>query len=92
MNYDEGKVYIPKFKEGIKACFHRKFEGLVKTSVIIRTSTDKYYISILVEVNEVDAAPKPISENKAVGIDLGIKTQHQAFRVQQIKYRWNGGN
>ena len=89
VNYDEGKVYIPKFKEGIKACFHRKFEGLVKTSVIIRTSTGKYYISILVEVNEVDAAPKPISENKAVGIDLGIKTfavLSDGTEIQNHKY------
>ena len=89
VNYDECKVYIPKFKEGIKACFHRKFEGLVKTSVIIRTSTGKYYISILVEVNEVDAAPKPISENKAVGIDLGIKTfavLSDGTEIQNHKY------
>src|SRR5574344_460324 len=74
VKFDESRVYIPKFREGIKARFHRKFEGLVKTSVITRTPTNKYYISILVEVNEVDAEPKPISENKAVGIDLGIKT------------------
>lgn len=74
VNYDEGKVYIPKFKEGIKACFHRKFEGCIKTSVVTRTPTHKYFISILVEVNEQDAKAKPISESKAVGIDLGIKT------------------
>ena len=72
--FDEGRVYIPKFKEGIKACFHRKFEGCIKTSVITRTPTHKYFISILVEVNEQDAKAKPISESKAVGIDLGIKT------------------
>jgi putative transposase len=72
--FDEGRVYIPKFKEGIKARFHRKFEGCIKTSVITRTPTHKYFISILVEVNEQDAKAKPISESKAVGIDLGIKT------------------
>lgn len=74
VNYDKGKVYIPKFKEGIKACFHRKFEGCIKTSVITRTPTHKYFISILVEANEQDANAKPISESKAVGIDIGIKT------------------
>src|SRR5574344_951432 len=74
VKFDEGRVYIPKFRQGIKARFHRKFDGLVKTSVITRTSTGKYYISILVEVNEVNATSKPISESKAVGIDLGIKT------------------
>ncbi|MFZ1235716.1 MAG: RNA-guided endonuclease TnpB family protein, partial [Prevotella sp.] len=54
VKFDESRVYIPKFREGIKARFHRKFEGLVKTSVITRTPTNKYYISILVEVNEED--------------------------------------
>ena len=87
--FDEGRVYIPKFRQGIKARFHRKFEGIVKTSVITRTSTGKYYISIFVEVNEVDAAPKPISENKAVGIDLGIKTfavLSDGTEIQNHKY------
>ena len=89
VNFDEGRVYIPKFRQGIKTRFHRKFEGLVKTSVITRTSTGKYYISILVEVNEVDATPKPISENKAVGIDLGIKTfavLSDGTEIQNHKY------
>lgn len=89
VKFDEGRVYIPKFRQGIKARFHRKFEGLVKTSVITRTSTGKYYISILVEVNEVDATPKPISENKAVGIDLGIKTfavLSDGTEIQNHKY------
>lgn len=74
VNFKENKVYIPKFREGIKARFHREFEGRIKTSVITRTPTCKYYISILVEVNEEDAKVKPVSESKAVGIDLGIKT------------------
>lgn len=74
VNFKEDKVYIPKFREGIKVRFHREFEGRIKTSVITRTPTCKYYISILVEVNEEDAKVKPVSESKAVGIDLGIKT------------------
>ena len=89
VNFEESRVYIPKFREGIKARFHRKFEGFVKTSVITRTPTNKYFISILVEVNEVDAAPKPISENKAVGIDLGIKTfavLSDGTEIQNHKY------
>lgn len=89
VKFDEGMVYIPKFRQGIKTRFHRKFEGLVKTSVITRTSTGKYYISILVEVNEVDATPKPISENKAVGIDLGINTfatLSDGTEIQNHKY------
>lgn len=74
VDFDKNRVYIPKFRDGIKARLHRKFDGLIKTSVVTRTATNKYYISILVEVNEEDKKNKPISESKAVGVDLGIKT------------------
>ena len=74
VDFDEKKVYIPKFREGIKCRFHRFFDGKVKTSTISRTSTGRYYMSILVELDEDNPSKKPIDENKAVGIDLGIKT------------------
>ena len=74
VGFDEKRVYIPKFKEGIKCRFHRFFNGKVKTSTITRTSTNRYYISILVEIDDDKPEKKPIDENKAVGIDLGIKT------------------
>ena len=74
MDFDEKKVYIPKFKEGIKCRFHRFFNGKIKTSTISRTATGKYFISILVEFEEDNPEKKPISESQAVGIDLGIKT------------------
>lgn len=74
VDFENGRIFIPKFKSGIKAILHRTFDGIVKTSTITRTSTGKYFISILVEVDEPDVSMKLICENKAVGIDLGIKT------------------
>ena len=74
VDFDEKKVFIPKFKEGIKCRFHRFFDGKIKTSTISRTSTGRYYISILVELDDNNPSKKPIDESKAVGIDLGIKT------------------
>ena len=74
VDFDEKKVFIPKFREGIKCKFHRFFDGKIKTSTISRTSTGKYFISILVELDENNPKKKPIDENQAVGIDLGIKT------------------
>ena len=74
VDFDEKKVYIPKFKEDIKCRFHRFFNGKIKTSTVSRTSTGKYFISILVELDEDNPKKKPIDENQAVGIDLGIKT------------------
>ena len=74
VDFDKKKVFIPKFKEGIKCRFHRFFDGKIKTSTISRTSTGKYFISITVELDEDIPKKKPIDENQAVGIDLGIKT------------------
>ena len=74
VDFKEKKVFIPKFKEGIKCRFHRFFDGKIKASTISRTSTGRYYISILVQLDDNNPKKKPIDENQAVGIDLGIKT------------------
>ena len=74
VDYECKRVYIPKFKEGIKCKFDRQFSGKIKTSTVSRTPTGKYYISILVETNDTIPNKAPIDENKAVGVDLGIKT------------------
>ena len=74
VDFEKNRVFIPKFKEGIKCIFHRFFDGKIKTSTISRTSTGRYYISITVQFDEDKPKKKPIDESKAVGIDLGIKT------------------
>jgi len=73
VDFDNNTIEIPKFKKTIKCKLHRKFDGVIKSSTITRTPTGKYFISILVEVNEIIPNKKPLSENKAIGIDLGIK-------------------
>ena len=74
VDFENGYINIPKFKTNIKCRLHRKFNGIIKTSTISKTPTGKYFISILVELNEELPKKKPLSEKKAIGIDLGIKT------------------
>lgn len=74
VNFDENQIIIPKFKDGIKCKFSRRFDGKIKSSTVSKTPTGKYYISILVETNDLIPNKMPIDENKAVGVDLGIKT------------------
>ena len=74
VDFENEKLDIPKFKSSIKIKIDRIFEGITKKSTITRTSTGKYFISILVEIPSELPKKKPISEDKAVGIDLGIKT------------------
>lgn len=89
VDYDAKRVYLPKFKEGIKCRFSRKFDGKIKTSTVSRTPTGKYFISILVETEDTIPNKAPINENKAVGVDLGIKTfatLSDGTEIQNPKY------
>lgn len=74
VDFEENKIWIPKFKTPIKTKIDRTFDGNIKTSTITKTPTGKYFISILVELNQELPKKKPLNEKQAVGIDLGIKT------------------
>lgn len=73
ISFETNRVWLPKLR-WIPARLSREFEGKVKTSTIIKTSTDKYFVSILVELPEIKVRQKPIRKKTAVGIDTGIKT------------------
>ena len=66
---DDGKLNIPKFKEGIKIKMHRELKGKIGKMSITRTPTGKYFVSIFTE-QEIEQLPKT---DKALGIDLGLK-------------------
>jgi len=72
-DFENGKVSVNKIG-WIKTKFSREFEGEIKTAIISKTSTDKYFISITVELPDKKIKQKPIREKTAVGIDTGIKT------------------
>ena len=64
-----GRIYIPKFKGGIKIVEHRPFKGDVRNMTISVTPSGKYYVSILTQVSY-----EPLQKTNAkVGIDLGLK-------------------
>jgi putative transposase len=89
VDWNKEELSIPKFKKGIKIRLHRSFDGTIKTSTISKTPTGKYFVSILVEVNEELPNKKPLSENQAIGIDLGIKTfavLSNGVEIQNPKY------
>lgn len=66
----DNKIFIPKFKNGIKVKLDkREIKGKIGKMNIIKTPTGKYYVSIFTE-QEMEDLPKT---NKQVGIDLGIK-------------------
>ena len=66
---EDGKIILPKFKEGIKVKLHREVKGEIGKMNITKTPTGKYYVSIFTE-QQIEDLPKT---NKQVGIDLGLK-------------------
>ena len=71
---EDGKLIIPKFKEGIKIVLHRELKGEIRQATISRTPTGKYFVSILVDNKKEIPTKKKITEKTSIGIDLGIKT------------------
>lgn len=75
LKVDDKKVYIPYFKEGIKAYLYREMPGELRSATISRTKTKKWYISILVQIDAITPPePKPVTLDNSIGIDVGLKT------------------
>jgi len=66
---EDGKIILPKFKDGVKVKLHREVRGKIGKMSITKTPTGKYYVSIFTE-QQIEDLPKT---NKQVGIDLGLK-------------------
>ncbi len=79
----DGRIYAPKFKNGIKVNIHREIKGIISKFTISKTPTGKYFVSILTE-QEYKPSKKT---NKSVGIDLGLKVF--AITSDGIKYKNN---
>lgn len=66
---ENNRIKIPKLKSMIKIKQHREFVGLIKSCTISQSPSGKYYISMLVDTENIQL---PKLDTK-VGIDLGIK-------------------
>lgn len=72
-DFENGNIFLPKLKN-VACIFHRHFKGDIKTVTVSKTSTGKYFVSILVDNQNELPKKKPIEEKTAVGIDMGVKT------------------
>ena len=73
IKFDENRVFVQKLG-WIPTRISRTFEGTIKTAVIKKTATGKFFVSIAVETEEKQQKQKAIRKATAVGIDTGIKT------------------
>jgi putative transposase len=72
VDFESWTVALPKYG---KVKFHnsREFQGTVKQATVSKSTTGRYFISILVDTFQDNKELKPIKEETTIGIDLGIK-------------------
>jgi putative transposase len=81
---EDGLLWIPKLKSGIKIRLHSPIGGKFVSCCIRKTCSGKYYASIQ---TELEIAKLPLSNNK-VGLDLGIKhliTDSNGNKIDNLK-------
>ncbi len=66
----DGRLFIRKFKEGIKCRVHREIKGKVGKVTITKTPSGKYFVSVFTEEEYITPIVK---SGKSVGVDLGLK-------------------
>lgn len=70
---ENNRLFIPKFKKGIKIELSRPIKGIIKSATISRTPTGKYFVSILCETGEQNLPKQEITKETILGLDLGLK-------------------
>jgi len=74
LDVENSELIIPKFKKkGISIVLHRELKGIIRSATISKTSTGKYFVSILVDTQTEVPEKPPITTSTTVGIDLGVK-------------------
>ena len=64
------RLFIFKFKEGIKCRVHREIKGKVGKVTITKTPSGKYFVSVFTEEEYISSLKKT---GKSVGVDMGLK-------------------
>lgn len=74
VDYDHGRVWLPKFKEALKIKLSRKIVGRITKSTVSKNAAGEYHISILAN-DELESPTKPVlvDKHEVLGIDVGIK-------------------
>ena len=74
LDFDHGRLWLPKFKEAIKIKLSRQITGDIRKSTVSRNASGEYHISIIVETGtEIPVKPNLVSKHDVLGIDVGIK-------------------
>lgn len=72
ISFKDNRIKLPKLG-WINVDFHREFKGIPKKVTLSKTTTGKYFISVLVDTQKEMPKKKPITTETSVGVDFGIK-------------------
>lgn len=72
VNFETGQVFLPKLK-WVKLIVSRGFNGDIRNATVSKTSTGKYFVSILVETGQSIPAKAVVLRDTTVGVDVGLK-------------------
>ena len=81
-----GRLFIRKFREGIKCRVHREIKGKIGKVTITKTPSGKYFASVHTEEEYVTPFEKT---GKSIGLDLGLKdflTTSEEERFKNNRY------
>lgn len=67
IRFEKGKIKLPKVGV-VKLKQHRKFDGIIKSCTVSMSKSGKYFISILVELEDKEMK----ATERKIGIDLGL--------------------
>lgn len=85
------EMVLPKIG-AVNTRLHRKIEGKLKSATVSMTSTNKYFISVLVEDGMRMPKQKKFNYNNTIGIDVGISsfaTLSTGKKIENPKYLRN---
>jgi len=72
IRFEGSKIKLPKLKSPVKIKLHRLPEEnwIIKSATISKTTTNKYYISVMFETPEIE---KLEESEFSIGLDMGLK-------------------
>ncbi len=88
VDWDQQRVFLPKLG-WVRVVLSCRFDGRIKTVTVSRAPSGKHFVSLLIEDESQVPAPVPETEERAVGVDLGLHDYLTLSTGEKIPHpRW----
>lgn len=83
---DEGKLLLPKIRDGLDIHVYKPIEGIIKSATIEKYPSGKYYVALLTEIERDKVPIKYVNPKNTLGISQGINNFCLFDNGEVIKY------